>query len=117
MKTYLVLLFIWSARTWAINPNEDLHIKESGQLFTVQIYPGKSQTEFYITGRKVLKLDLQKLEIEASYFSKNEKKIFKLYPYQNHFITKENIQGKAIDLKIKEIHGNIEIIHFDFRNH
>ncbi len=115
MKKILLFILLVTPPLWALDTNEDLHIKETGQMFIVRVIPGKKQTEFFITGKKVLNVDLSNLRVQGNYLSGSDKKFFKLTNDKDRFVTNEDITGKSIQLEIKTPAEKVDVINIDLK--
>lgn len=102
MKKLIFILQLICILAFAVDSTQDLHLQETGQFFVLKIIPGKKQTQFYITGHKAVEIDLNKLQINASYLFQGKEKTISLTRRGDHFISNSSLVGKELQFEIKD---------------
>lgn len=85
-----------------VDPKDVSHLKQAGQMFTVQIVPGAKSSTFYVLGKEAAKIKIDKLKIEATLFEGKIGKKISLEKKDDHFVTSTALKGDSINLKIQD---------------
>jgi len=81
-------------------PEDPYHIKESGRLFEVKIFPGAKETKIYVAGKKAAQININKLNIEATLNLGKEEKRLVIKRKDDYFVTSDLSGGEQIRLKL-----------------
>jgi hypothetical protein len=84
------------------NRTEDLHQKETSELFEVTMIPKTGETQFFIAGKRTQIRHFENLEVKGTYQDGEGEKPFTLFRRQDHFYTKDQIKGRDVSLEIKD---------------
>lgn len=86
----------------ATDTAEDLHIRESGQLFVVRAIPGQKLTQIFVAGHKAGEIQFQKLRVKGRYTLNGKSRDLPLIRENDHFVTTENLAGRSVQLDIQD---------------
>ncbi len=76
------------------------HIKETGRLFEVKIFPGAKETKIFVAGKKAAQINISKLNIVATLNIGKEEKRLVIKRKDNYFVTSDLSGGEQIHLKL-----------------
>ncbi len=100
--TFIIFIFTLNIQAQdPRNPDDPMHLSETGRIFEVKIFPGTKETKIFVIGKKAAQINFNKLEIEAILTLGQEERTLTLKRSKDHYVTSKMSGGDKLRLKLK----------------